>query len=117
MYYTRSSSTRSARIRVALCALVVGALACSDMPAAEAPADEPWFGVMLPPGFEPHALHVISYRPAAPAVVPQGESQYRHLAGAAIQADIEASAGFSRERDETHEAGEAPSSGRNTGSP
>ena len=117
MYYTRSSSTRSARIRVALCALVVGALACSDMPAAEAPADEPWFGVMLPPGFEPHALHVISDRPAAPAVVPQGESQYRHLAGAAIQADLEAIVGFSRESEETHEVGEGQIWGRITGFP
>ena len=136
MSYRRSVSARSASTSAALLVLVVGAVACSDTPAEEAPsqdgaspadqagsaaelllANEPWFGVMLPPGFEPHALHVISDRPAAPAVVPQGEGQYRHLAGAAIQADLEAIVGFSRESEETAEVGEGQIWGRITGFP
>tara|TARA_B100000586_G_scaffold184592_1_gene135526 strand:+ start:34 stop:1602 length:1569 start_codon:yes stop_codon:yes gene_type:complete len=102
----------------------MGMVACSDTRAAEAPAadqarsaDEPWFGVMLPPGFEPHALHVISNRPAAPAVVPEGESQYRELAGDAIQAHLETIVGFSRESEETTEVGEGQIWGRVTGFP
>ena len=118
-------STRSAAIRAAICALVTGFAACTDIPAADAPlsdegvsagqeasagqaapTDEPWFGVMLPPGFEPHALQVISARPAAPAVVPEGEGRYQALAGAAIQADLETIVGFSRESEESREVGE-----------
>lgn len=121
---TRSLSTRSALARATLCALAMGMVACSDTRAAEAPAadqarsaDEPWFGVMLPPGFEPHALHVISNRPAAPAVVPEGESQYRELAGDAIQAHLETIVGFSRESEETAEVGEGQIWGRVTGFP
>ena len=81
------------------------------------PTDEPWFGVMLPPGFEPHALQVISARPAAPAVVPEGESGYRALAGAAIQASLETIVGFSRESEESREVGEGQMWGRITGFP
>ena len=121
---TRSLSTHSALARATLCALAMGMVACSDTRAAEAPsadqarsADEPWFGVMLPPGFEPHALHVISNRPAAPAVVPEGESQYRELAGDAIQAHLETIVGFSRESEETTEVGEGQIWGRVTGFP
>ncbi len=142
MHPTRSVGGRSARartatgtatgtaIRAAACALVTGFAACTDMPAAEAPlsdeaaaagqaapTDEPWFGVMLPPGFEPHALQVISARPAAPAVVPEGESGYRALAGAAIQASLETSVGFSRESEESREVGEGQMWGRITGFP
>ena len=131
---TRSAS-RSAS-PAATCALVIGFAACSDMPGAEAPSadeaasaelatstgqaaptDEPWFGVMLPPGFEPHALQVISARAAAPAVVPEGEGRYRALAGAAIQADLETIVGFSRESEETGEVGEGQMWGRITGFP
>ena len=121
---TRSLSTHSALARATLCALAMGMVACSDTRTAEAPsadqarsADEPWFGVMLPPGFEPHALHVISNRPAAPAVVPEGESQYRELAGDAIQAHLETIVGFSLESEETTEVGEGQIWGRVTGFP
>ncbi len=118
MFSTRPLSGCSARTRAALFVLVVGTLACADMPAEEAPAeeapstdevpsaDEPWFGVMLPPGLAPHTLQVISDRPAAPAVVPQGESRYRELAGSVIQADLQTIVGFSRESEETAEVGE-----------
>ena len=142
MHATRSASGRSARARAAMCALVIGFAACTDMPAEEAPladeaasaaqaasveqaasadeappTDEPWFGVMLPPGFEPHALQVISARAAAPAVVPEGESQYLMLAGASIQADLETIVGFSRESERTREVGEGQMWGRITGFP
>ncbi len=118
MHSTTSVSTSSTRSKAMLCALLVGTVACADMPAGEAPsADEPWFGVMLPPGFAPHALQVINARAAAPAVVPQGESQYRELAGSAIQADLETIVGFSRESEETAEVGEGQIWGRITGFP
>ena len=118
MCSTRSVSTRPTRSKALLWALLVGTVACADMPAGEAPsADEPWFGVMLPPGFAPHALQVINARAAAPAVVPQGESQYRELAGSAIQADLETIVGFSRESEETAEVGEGQIWGRITGFP
>ncbi len=113
--------------------LVAGAAACTDVPAAEAPTaeasaaeapageapavDEPWFGVMLPPGFTPHALQVIDDRPAAPAVVPPSESRYRELAGSAIQADLETIVGFSRESRESAEVGAGQIWGRITGFP
>ena len=74
--------------------LMLGATACTDRPAREsafadeAPAtDNPWFGAMLPPGFAPHVLQVIDDRAAAPAVVPEGESQFRELAGSVIQSE------------------------------
>ena len=122
MFSMRSVRARSPRARATLCALVVGTVACADMPAEEAPlmeevpsADQPWFGVMLPPGLAPHTLQVISDRPAAPAVVPRGESQYRELAGSAIQADLETIVGFSRESEETAEVGAGQMWGRITG--
>ena len=115
---TRSVSARAVRTGATLCALVVATVACADMPAEEAPlADGPWLGVMLPPGLAPHGLPVISDRPAAPAVVPQGESGYRELAGSAIQADLETIVAFSRESRETAEVGEGQIWGRITGFP
>ena len=118
MYSTKSAGAYLASTSAVLCALVVFAMGCADMPAEEAPtADEPWFGVMLPPGFAPHALQVIDDRAAAPAVVPQGESQYREFAGTAIQADLETIVGFSRENEETAEVGEGQIWGRITGFP
>ncbi len=124
MHSTTSVSTSSTRSKAMLCALVVGAVACADAPAGDAPStvevpstDEPWFGVMLPPGFAPHALQVINARAAAPAVVPEGESQYRELAGSAIQADLETIVGFSRESEETREVGAGQMWGRITGFP
>ena len=118
MYSTKSAGAYLASTSAVLCALVVFAMGCADMPTEEAPtADEPWFGVMLPPGFAPHALQVIDDRAAAPAVVPQGESQYREFAGTAIQADLETIVGFSRENEETAEVGEGQIWGRITGFP
>ena len=118
MRSTISVRAPSVRTSAVLCALVVANVACADMPAGQAlPADEPWLGVMLPPGFEPHALQVIDDRAAAPAVVPQGEGTFRELAGSAIQADLEAIVGFSRESSETPEVGEGQIWGRITGFP
>jgi hypothetical protein len=118
MRSTKSVSALFVRVGAVLGSLVVATVACSDMPAGEAPpAGEPWLGVMLPPGLAPHALQVIDDRAAAPAVVPQGEGQYRELAGSAIQVDLETIVGFSRESEATAEVGEGQIWGRITGFP
>jgi hypothetical protein len=85
--------------------------------AREAAADEPWFGVMLPPGLEPHAVEVISERGAAPAAVPQDEARFTELVGAAIQADLETIVGFSHESRAAREVGDGLLWGRITGFP
>ena len=58
---------------------------------AQTPAVEsPWFGVPLPPVFEPHvAPAIIGGRGPVPAIVPPGEGEYVELTGAAIRADLE----------------------------
>jgi hypothetical protein len=120
MYSTR----RFTRTTAAACALVMGTVACADMPAEGEPSTgessstaEPWFGLILPPGFSPHGVQVINERGAAPAVIPPGEGQYRELAGSAMQADLEAIVGFSRESEASEEVGEGQIWGRITGFP
>lgn len=110
------------RRHLLLALVLAGATACTEMPGAEAPeeaavGDEPWFGVMLPPGLTPHALEVISDRPAAPAVVPQGEARFTELSGAEIQAHLETIVGFSHESRASREVGEGLLWGRVTGLP
>ena len=118
MRCTKMESTRSGRTPAVLCALLVGTLVLGAAPAAWAQsADGPWFGVTLPPGFAPHALQVISERPAAPAVVPSGESGYQELRGSSIQADLERIVDFAKESRTTREVGDAQLWGRITGFP
>jgi len=110
------------RAGLALAVTLLGTVACAETPGAEAGeaaalADVPWFGVMLPPGLTPDALQVISDRPAAPAVVPQGEAGWRELEGAALQRDLATIVGFSRESRETGEVGQGMLWGRITGFP
>lgn len=76
-----------------------------------------WFGVPLPPGFEPEELQVISVRGAAPAVVPEGESDFRELQGPAIREHLEQIVAISHESRETEEIGEGMLWGRVTGLP
>ena len=84
---------------------------------AQTPA-APWFGVPLPPVFEPHiAPATIGDRGPAPAVVPSGEGEYLELTGAAIRADLETIVGFSRESRERREIGSGQLWGRITGFP
>jgi hypothetical protein len=103
-----------------LLVLILSGAACSDMPGAEAPegtsaGEEPWLGVMLPPGLTPHALQVISERPAAPAVVPQGEARFTELSGTEIRRDLEAIVEFSHESRTSREVGDGLLWGRITG--
>jgi hypothetical protein len=107
---------------LAIAVTLLGAGACAETPGAEAreaavPADVPWFGVTPPPGLTPDALQVISDRPAAPAVVPEGEAGWSELGGQAIQRDLATIVGFSTESRETREVGEGMLWGRITGFP
>lgn len=110
--------TRKSRLYLTSLFLAVTAAACAELPGADAPAaQEPWFGVMLPPGLTPHALEVISDRPAAPAVVPSGEGRNTELAGGAIREHLEAIVGFSVESRASREVGDGLLWGRITGLP
>jgi hypothetical protein len=93
--------------------------ACSGAPegAASPPPDAPWFGVALPPAFDPEAMQVESGRPAAPAVVPQGEARFSELEGTRIARDLATIVGISTESRETHEIGDGQLWGRVTGFP
>ena len=86
---------------------------------AQTPATEgPWFGVPLPPAFEPHvAPAIVGNRGPAPAIVPPGEGEYLDLTGAAIRADLETIVQFSRESRERREIGCGQLWGRITGFP
>ena len=109
--------TRSTRMATTLLAIALAGLGAHPT-TAEAQTDQaPWFGVPLPPGFEPHALQVISQRGAAPAVVPPGEGAFRELTGEAIRPHLEDIVAFSRESQETKEVGEGQIWGRITGFP
>lgn len=83
--------------------------------AAQAQSGGAWFGVPLPPGFEPHAVQVLSERPAAPAVVPRGESEWGELDGEVIRDHLEEIVAFSIESRESREIGEGMIWGRVTG--
>ena len=114
------SGDHPVRMHLLLALAMAGAAACSEMPGAEAPetaGDEPWFGVTLPPGLTPHALEVISERPAAPAVVPPDEARFMELSGTEIQRDLEAIVAFSRESRTSREVGDGLLWGRITGFP
>ncbi len=114
---------RPERLVAALALAVSGA--CADAPGpdpaegagavASNPPAEAWFGVPLPPPFEPHTLQVLGGRPAAPAAVPAGEGGRTHLEGASIRADLETIVGFARESRERAEVGEGLLWGRITG--
>ena len=85
---------------------------------AQAPAGQgPWFGVMPPPPMTYHELEVLSVRPPAPAVVPQGEERFTELAGANIQRDLATIVNFAVESRRTHEVGDGGIWGRITGFP
>ena len=81
-------------------------------------AGGPWFGVLLPPAFEPHvAPAIVGDRGPAPAIVPPGEGEYLELTGAAIRADLETIVQFSSESRERREIGSGQLWGRITGFP
>ncbi|MEX0618858.1 MAG: M28 family peptidase [Pseudohongiellaceae bacterium] len=56
---------------------------------AQSEVGSAWFGVPLPPAFEPHvAPAIIGDRGPAPAVVPAGEERFIELRGERISADL-----------------------------
>ena len=117
--WTPSRTRVSFRTRHGLLGLVV-LLSMTPAPAnGQTPVGEaPWFGVPLPPVFEPHvAPAIIGDRGPAPAVVPPGEGEYRELSGAAIRADLATIVQFSRESRERQEIGSGQLWGRITGFP
>jgi len=78
-----------------------------------------WFGVTLPPGFDPEKPPVIlgtDYGPR-PAAVPAGEEGHTALGGEAIRRHLEAIVGFSRWSRQTREVGSGQLWGRITGLP
>ena len=67
-----------------------------------------WFGLALPPAFQPHSVPVIiGDRGPVPALVPEGEQSHKDLTGQRIQGDLETIVGFSRNSREQREVGEA----------
>lgn len=87
-------------------------------PAQEAPPEGPWFGLPLPPPFEPHdAPAIIGERGPAPAVVPPGEEDHRNLEGDRIRTDLETIVDFSRQSRQRREIGDGQLWGRITGFP
>jgi hypothetical protein len=111
-------SKRRISLGTALACMVLSAGGCADTPNAEASsADVPWFGTMLPPGLTPHALEVLSDRPAAPAVVPAGEERWTELRGAEIQRHLATIVSFSHESRASNEVGDGLLWGRITGFP
>jgi hypothetical protein len=82
---------------------------------AQAPVSTAWFGVALPPPLSYHELEVLADRPAAPAVVPAGESSWTELAGASMERDLATIVEFSHESRRNREIGEGMLWGRVTG--
>ncbi len=77
-----------------------------------------WFGVPLPPPFEPHvAPAIIGNRGPAPASVPPGDGEWPELTGAAIRSDLETIVGFSKRSRRGREIGSGQLWGRITGFP
>ncbi len=99
--------------------LLVGALCALPSSSAGQPAeDAPWFGVTMPPVFEPHVPPaIVGDRGVAPAVVPPGEDAFTALTGDALRADLGAIVQFSRASRESREIGSGQFWGRITGFP
>lgn len=109
--------TRAART-ISVVLWTVAALAAASPAGVTAQSrGGPWFGLPLPPGFDPTALQVIDVRPAAPAAVPEGEAAWRELSGSEIRPYLERIVEFSRESRASRELGTDEVWGRVTGFP
>jgi len=107
-------------IRMACKILPVGFLFLLGLPVATAQSDSsgPWFGVPLPPQFEPHSPPaIIGPRGPAPAVVPAGEEVYTELEGTSIAEDLRTIVDFSVRSRQQQELGGAQLWGRVSGFP
>ena len=83
-----------------------------------ATVDGPWFGLTLPPAFEPHVPPVIiGERGPVPATVPEAEQQYWELSGELIARDLAAIVGFSKASRTSQEIGDGQLWGRISGFP
>jgi hypothetical protein len=82
------------------------------------PGPDPWFGVRLPPGFDPEVPQVtIGTRGPVPALVPPGEGRHLEFAGERIRKDLEAIIGFSKQSRIRREVGNGQLWGRIAGLP
>jgi hypothetical protein len=100
-----------------VCVAVSVALAAARPALAQATGATPWFGVKLPPPFEPHRSPVIigaDYGPR-PALIPPGEERFPELVGSSIRRDVARIVGFSERSRETREVGDGLLWGRITG--
>jgi len=98
--------------------LVSGLCALASSSAGQPAEDAPWFGVAMPPAFEPHVPPVIvGERGVAPAVVPPGEDAFTALTGGALQVHLASIVQFSRTSREKREIGSGQLWGRITGFP
>ncbi len=114
----KSATARMVRSTRVLLLLACGLGAMASSSAAQPSDDAPWFGVTMPPVFEPHVPPVIvGDRGVAPAVVPPGEEAFRALTGDALRADLGAIVQFSRTSREQRELGSGQLWGRITGFP
>ncbi len=108
---------RPARWPILLVALVGASLSAVGL--AQTPAAEgAWFGVPLPPVFEPHvAPAIVGDRGPSPATVPPDEGEYPELTGASIRTDLAAIVEFSKASRTRREIGAGQLWGRITGFP
>lgn len=84
----RLTGATQATMHIALCILFL-------LPAM-ANAQDPWFGIALPPAVVPHTSPVaIGPRGPAPAIVPAGEAEFPQLRGERIFQDVEHIVSFS----------------------
>jgi len=105
------------RTRFLSLALVALAAGTAVPLSAQSPGAGAWFGVKLPPPFEPHRSPVIlgeDYGPR-PAIIPPGEERFPELVGSAIRRDVARIVGFSVQSREAREVGDGLLWGRITG--
>ncbi len=96
--------------------LFAGVLA--GLPGASAQPAEPWYGVELPPGLEPHTAPVIiGERGPVPARVPEGEADFAELRGERLRQDLESIVQFSVDSRSRQEIGSGQLWGRISGFP
>lgn len=104
---------------VCLSALSFSSLPLHAQPSSGAATDTaPWFGLMLPPPFQPHALPaIVGDRGPTPAMVPAGEEGFAELKGEAIWKDLVSVVEFSKQSRAEREIGSGQLWGRISGFP
>ena len=85
---------------------------------AAAANSAPWFRLILPPPFQPHALPaIVGDRGPTPAMVPAGEEGFTELEGSAIWPDLARVVEFSKQSRAEREIGSGQLWGRISGFP